>query len=82
MTTREKVIKQLEDNGMFLEQAEQVFKKAQPLLKRDDYTITWDRPASEYPEPFYNVLWVMIKPIALQWIDENCPQAWFRPMFA
>ena len=38
--------------------------------------------AKDYP----TIMWVMInnaivKPTVLEWIDENCPKAWFRLMY-
>ena len=45
------------------------------------YKITWGRPSPEYPQVMYAVWFMTIKPIALKWIEENCPQAWFKGMF-
>ena len=69
--------------GMFESQAEQVMEIAKPKLDSilEDYNFTWDRPASEYPDVIYNVVYASLKPIALEWIEENAPQAWFKPMF-
>ncbi len=79
MTTREKFEKMLEERGMFPEQAKAVMKKAIPIV---DYAFTWDSPANEYPEPIYNVVFeTSIKEIALDWIEDNIPMAWYRPMF-
>lgn len=49
----------------------------------DPYQITWNRPASEYPEAFYNVVfWIKIKPQVFAWAEQNMPMAWWKPMFA
>jgi hypothetical protein len=46
------------------------------------YKITWDSPSASYPTEMYNVWYATaIKPIALKWIEDNCPMAWFKPMF-
>jgi len=46
-----------------------------------DYDITWDRDEGGYPDNMY-ILWtIQLRPIALKWIDENAPMAWFRDMF-
>jgi hypothetical protein len=83
MTTREKLEEMLVHNGMFDTQAKKVMDIAIPELNNilDDYTITFDRPASEYPNAIYTILFLYIKPIALKWIEENCPLAWYKPMF-
>jgi len=83
MNTREKFESMLVANGMFESQAKQVMDIAIPKLDSmiSDYKFTWDRPAEEYPEVIYNVVYMSLKPIALKWIEENAPRAWFKPMF-
>lgn len=82
MTVKERLLKfALIDNGMFPQQAEQVFQVALPKLEPDDYRVTGNQPASDYPDAMYAVWTMTIKPIALEWIDAHCPMAWFRPMF-
>lgn len=73
----------LVSNGMFEEQAEQVMELAIPELNSviDNYNITFNSPSNEYPDVVHNVIFLAIKPIALKWIDENKPHAWFRDMF-
>ncbi len=84
MTTREKLQGMLVNNGMFESQAKEVMEIAMPELNNlvEDYQITFDRPASEYPSVIYNILFLAIKPIALKWIEEKIPMAWYKPMFA
>ena len=83
MNTREKFEFILVENGMFPEQAKKVMDVAIPEINAsNEYQITWDRPEQEYPEVFYSSVWVIqLKVIALKWIDENIPRAWYRPMF-
>ena len=45
------------------------------------YHITWDGPAYQYPDVLYGIWFLMIKPVALRWINENKPEARFKPMF-
>lgn len=82
MTVKEKLLKfTLIDNGMFPQQAEQVFQLALPRLELDNYQTSWNRPSDEYPDAMYAVWTMILKPIALEWIDANQPLAWFRPIF-
>lgn len=83
MTTREKLKKMLTDRGMFDSQADAVLAEAIPTIESltPDYKITWDRPASEYPDVVYNVMWLPLCDAAKAWIAKNAPQAWYRPMF-
>jgi len=83
MTTRQKFEQMLFECGLFENQAKAIMDKAIPMLDAltPDYRITWDRPASEYPEHFFTVGFLTVKTAALAWIDENIPKAWFRAMF-
>jgi hypothetical protein len=83
MTTREKLEGMLVNNGMFESQAKEVIDLAIPELNNlvEDYQITFDRPANEYPSVFYSILLLAIKPIALKWIEKNVPMAWYKPLF-
>lgn len=83
MTTKEKLKQMLIDNGMFPNQADAVLGEAIPRIEAvtPDYKITWDRPASEYPDVVFNAMWLHVRDVAKHWIAENAPQAWYRPMF-
>jgi len=83
MTVQEKLEQMLIDSGMFPTQAKEVMILAIPELNDlvEDYSITFDRPSDEYPEVIYGVLFISIKPIALQWLEDNIPMAWYKPIF-
>jgi hypothetical protein len=81
MTTKEKLLRFLVSTGMFPNQAEAVFERALPQLEVDDYRVTWDGPCDDYPEVIYGCWLMVLKEVALEWIDENLPNAWYRPMF-
>ncbi len=83
MNVREKLENMLVENGMFESQAKEVINLAIPELNvlANDYTITFESPSDSYGDAIYGLWFMAIKPIALKWIDENKPQAWFREMF-
>jgi hypothetical protein len=83
MTVREKLESMLVANGMFENQAKEVIELSIPKLNElaDDYTITFESPSNQYPDMIYNLWYITIKPIALKWIDDNKPMAWFREVF-
>lgn len=83
MTTRGKLREMLTSRGMFDSQAEEVLKIAIPRIESTtpSHRITWDRPANEYPKEVYNAMWLFLRTAAKEWIAENAPDAWFRPMF-
>jgi hypothetical protein len=84
MTTQQKFHEMLTSRGMFGSQADKVIEefKAEMVAFMPDYQVTWDRPASEYPDHFYPSAGLLLNQVATKWIDANQPMAWFRPMFA
>lgn len=83
MNTRQKFESMLIERGMFESQAKEVMDLAVPVLdgQVDNYKITWDRPSEEYPDVLYNVMFHSVRKVALKYIEENIPMAWFKPMF-
>jgi len=80
-TIREKMEEMLFEHGLFEDQATAIMEQA---VKQEDFKHMegrWDDKTEEYPSQFTSVLWLSIKDIALCWIDENMPGAWFRPLF-
>ncbi len=69
--------------GMFDTQAEQVMELAKPELDKTIkyYDITWESDSTGYPDVIYRILMIEIKPIALEWIEDNTPHAWYKVMF-
>jgi hypothetical protein len=61
-------------------QANKVLAIAVPRINKIT-SIIWDSPAEEYPESVYLFLWLYVKQAAKEWIEENAPDAWYRPMF-
>jgi hypothetical protein len=55
MTTKERFLKLLTDRGLWPDEAEAVLELGKPDLERGGYRVTWDRPASEYPDAMYAV---------------------------
>lgn len=83
MTTKEKLIQMCVDRGMSQQQAKEVVDNAVPDMNKEagNYRITWNRPANEYPDVMYSTWFVTVARHAVEWIETNMPQAWFRPMF-
>lgn len=83
MTVEEKLEDILVSNGMFESQAKEVLELSKPKLIElaDGYDITFESPSRDYPDVIYSIWFAAMKPIALKWIDDNKPEAWFREMF-
>jgi hypothetical protein len=83
MTIQGKLEKMLMENGMFESQAKEVMNLAKPNLEKlvENYHLDLNQNSDEYPTAIYSVLFLAIKPIALEWIEKNIPLAWYKPMF-
>ena len=83
MTAEDKFIVMLTDRGMFESQAVEVMKIAKPNLDSifGAYKLTWSMPYDDYPQVIYDVLFQDIKIVALKWIEDNVPLAWYKPNF-
>ena len=50
----------------------------------DEDTVMGNRWADDeggYPKAMLNVLHVTVNRCAVEWIDKNCPEAWYRDVF-
>ena len=81
MTFKEAMIQQMTKRGMFLQQAEQVMDKEISENKNELMEGRWLENISDYPEGLVNIVWIGVKKSAYEWIEENAPMAWFKPMF-
>lgn len=79
-TIEQKLLTFLTDNGLWPAEAKAVLEAARPQIERSG-RITWHRPADEYPVPFYAVMFLILRRVALEWIDANKPLHFARPMF-
>lgn len=81
MTFRESMIKAMTTRGMFESQAIEIMN----LYIYSDMSVSmsgrWDDDAIAYPDQMQFVLWIGVKHFAFRWIEDNLPEAWFKPMF-
>ena len=89
MTFRKRMEAMCVDNGMFDTQAEKVVQRAVNESRETDEANEdsggmfhrWDDDEAGYPLTMTAVLWMCVCRHALEFIKEECPNAWFRPMF-
>jgi len=82
MTIQEKLAKMLFDRGMFPDEATKIVDELKGLPQNKPMNGRWDEPEDDYPPVLITALWLTTKQLALAYIDENCPMAWYRPLFA
>jgi len=81
MTIEQTIRKQLAEHGLWPEASVDAVMVATKESTPDVEERRWAEAASDYPTAFISVLWFAATTQALKWIDANCPQAWYRPMF-
>jgi hypothetical protein len=83
MTTQDRLIKMLIACGFAAQQAEQVLELAKPKLNElaGGYAITFHANENQYPEMMYSLWFETIRPTALDWLNQNQPNAWFKGVF-
>ena len=81
MTIHEFVVKHLTDNGMFPDQASAVFAAVETDKANESMAQRWNDQVEDYPKPLFAVILLVVNRKALDWIESNLPQAWFKPMF-
>ena len=86
MTILKRLTEQLQQKGMFPDDAQNIMSRAVEQSQNRKSALypmksRWDDDAEGYPPQLLAITWVAIKAIALEWIDEHYPQAWYRSMF-
>jgi hypothetical protein len=72
----------LHNKGMFENQVEDVVKLVIEDESMKEMKGRWNDTQEDYGSaPMIKIIILSARPIALKYIDDNCPQAWFRPMF-
>ena len=78
---------ELKKRGMFDEQAHEVMERVVLNSHSNENSVHWDMRdrwsdnINNYPPMLQPIVFMGIEPIALEYIKEKCPNAWFRPMF-
>ena len=80
MTVEQWARQQLGQYGMFESQIDAVLQRVK--ADKSVNAIHWSSPKDEYPSVLFSLLMMTIAGHALEWIDENMPLAWYRPIFA
>jgi hypothetical protein len=81
MTIREMMKKELIDSGMLCDDAEKVLQIAASSDAMKSMADRWNDSTEGYPPHLLPSVCMNLKEIALKWIDDNCPLAWYRPLF-
>ena len=82
MTFRELANKHLSERGLFQKDIQAIIELAEKDPVFDgSMTNRWGDDLSGYPPEIKGTFLMGINSVALKYIDENIPKAWFRPLF-
>ena len=82
MTIEEKMRQMLVENGLFEQDCNAVMEIVKGYKHTESMKSRWGDAVDGYPDSLLVVVWMSVKQAAVEWIDTNCPLAWYRPMFA
>lgn len=80
MTIKEKMTEMLESNGLWPDESRAVLELAINNQLVNSMAERWNDDISGYPKQLLSVVWDSIKKIAIEWIDQNKPAHFARPM--
>ena len=81
MNIQETIKQRLFECGLFPEQAEEIFQAVKNSDENQSMATRWNDKPADYPPIVFNLVWHFTKQHALEWIDDNCPEAWNRSLF-
>lgn len=75
----------LESSGMLPREAKDVMELVVEQSRDEENLLypmqaRWHDDVTDYPPQLFAATRMTIKRVALAWIDEHCPQAWYRSM--
>lgn len=77
MTLEKYIIKYCEDRGMFDTQAYDIVN----ILKSNYSDLKITNKFNDYPKSIIFILNKLINITSIKYIEETCPEAWFKPLF-
>lgn len=81
MTFEEYAKDYLQQRGMFPTQALAVLEKFKAAKEAESMIGRWQENIEDYPGVLLIGITLTLNSCALEWIDENLPLAWYRPLF-
>ena len=81
MTVEQFAVDYLNKNGMFENDAKTVVEFARTHELMEAMADSWQKPIEGYPEPMKIFLLISLRRIAVEWIEANQPEAWYKAVF-
>lgn len=81
MTFEQFLHDELFNSGLFEQDVQEVLRRVKAAPENKVMEQRWNDDMSGYPIQMKSVALFTARRHALEWIDETCPQAWFRAIF-
>lgn len=81
MTFEETARDMMYQRGMFDNMIDAVMPTIIAAPENEAMAQRWHDQVSDYPPMMKNILWLTVKNHALEYIEKECPQAWFKAAF-
>jgi len=69
------------ERGMFEDEARAVVDSLIETFSDETVKVKWDDPVDSFPKGVFNVIAVWLNKKAIEWIEANAPQAWYKECF-
>ena len=84
MTIDEKMLQMMVERGLIESQAKEIMQRVKTTTDIPGMPGRWADSTEAYGPQSENIVWLIwlfVRPVALGYIDEHCPEAWYRSMF-
>lgn len=81
MTIEQELYRRIFECGVFDKDVAAIIERVKASPENEAMITRWNDDVDDYPSAMISIAWLSAKRHALEYIDENCPQAWFRGAF-
>lgn len=82
MTIEEKIRQRLDERGVWGDHQDAIVEASKQSVKLEAMKDRWQEDVDGHFSATIAATWLSVCYVALDWIDENLPQAFFRPLIA
>lgn len=82
MTFEQWMRDRLTNSALWPDQVDAVVERVKVAQENEAMAQRWNDDIKGYHPMTLNMFWCTVKRHALEYIDAECPEAWFRPLFA
>jgi hypothetical protein len=79
-TIKRTLIEKLQENGLWLQEAEEVMAMVEADPANKDMQGRWDESPEDYPPSIMVLAWMSARDKALEWIERNKPKHFAKGM--